>query len=268
MKKLCVVILLLFLIKNELYAQRFKGIKERISDSIEKRVLKNNSDNYSIEADTVWNEAKLKRLYGLENLPFNVGLDPFDISELPDAYYFTHLYRVKIKVVSQEQEVDYYLTNLHNYLGNMISSPENLKIKTVNDFERRLMVYYKDDKPMVFKMPTLNILGDEKDDQDYIITYLSNKKYLGFDCIGRQMENDFHTIIFYIAPGLGVDMCDPFESKSNDSDPMIRLKDLGLSGGLIIYMEVIDKKNKGTKSTSSTMECILFEKRETIIKNR
>lgn len=249
-------------------AQVLKGIKDKISNRLANGLSKKNTEKSSVDVDSVMRKLDGFNMDNNTLSAYGVGMGMLNSSVLPDAYLFTHLYRIRMKSSMGTFDMDYLLTQSGNYLGSEVTPKESMKVVMVYDYEKKLIVNYLNGKPMVMRLPEVGSSSEEGKDTAYVVTNLPNKKFLGYDCFGRQMENEEYLLTLYVAPDLGVGMCNPFENQTGNSSPALRLNKKSSNGGLIMHMDIKDKKNKGDKNTSGTMECILFEKKQTVIKNR
>ena len=102
--------------------------------------------------------------------------------------------------------------------------------------------------------------------KDYSITELPKRVFLGYECIGYRMENDEHTMTVYIAPGMEAGFGNVFNTKQANIPARMKSMAQHYEDGLMMYMEMEDKKNKG--DGSATMECVAFEKTTTEIRTR
>lgn len=74
------------------------------------------------------------------------------------------------------------------------------------------------------KPPNTAEASVENKDTAFTIEDLPNKKFLGYDCFGKQMENEEYVMRLYVASERGVGMCNPFESESGNPGPAFRLQ--------------------------------------------
>ena len=95
--------------------------------------------------------------------------------------------------------------------------------------------------------------------EDLTITDLPNKTFLEYDCIGKKFENDAYTFVSYFTVDAPVSFDQVFKSEMDRYPEPIKEQFKNYEGALLMHMEMIDKKNKGKKNTSGTMECIAIE---------
>lgn len=248
------------------YAQIMKSLKDKIYNKTESK-SSSSKEKSAAQYDSLMNQYNLPE-YNTTNLgAFAGSMGSVSPSVLPDAYVFSHIYKIRMKSGQGNFDLEYYLTKSSNFLGSSVNAGNNMQVKMVHDYERSLMVNYLNGKPMVMKIPPSTNSTDDKE-KPYTIKPLPNRNFLGYDCPGKQMENEDFVLTVYIAPSLGVGMCNPFEREAGNPNPAFTLRGDDKSNGLVMFMDIVDKKNKGKKSASGTMECISFEPKQTVIKNR
>ena len=189
-----------------------------------------------------------------------------DAADLPAKYQFSHLYSLKMSTTQGEIKMDYYLNKTEPYMG--MEMDMGMKMFMVFDQGNKMMVNYINDKPHATAMPE-DITEENFDAQnDYTFTKLPNREFLGYDCIGHQMENDEYKFIVYIAPDMEAGFGNVFSNQQTNLPPAMLAAAKEYENGLMMYMEMEDKKNRKKKNTSATMECLAFEPREVVINNR
>jgi hypothetical protein len=191
-----------------------------------------------------------------------------DISSLPETYHFTYLYRLKMNTSEGDIEFDYYLNPNEAYMGAKMNM--GMDMTMVFDEGNNVMITMVNGMPIATEMDPDE--GFEEDElnllNDYSITELPNREFLGYDCIGRQMENDDYKFIVYIAPEVEAGFGNVFKSDLANMPPAMQATAKEYENGLMMYMEMHDKKNKKRKNTSGTMECLAFEPAEMVIRTR
>ena len=269
MKKHTLLFVLLFVLYGTVDAQVLKSLKEKIAEKVGKTNASKNSGKNSAQADSVMRELN-RAGFGdaINGNPFAMGMGMVDPSVLPEKYTFSHLYRIRMKAEKGDIEMDYYLTKSGNYIGNIVKARKNDSVTMVHDYEKRLIVNYLNGQPMVMRLPEAGQFSSSEKDTVVQIRTIPNKVILGHNCIGKQMENDDYLLTLYVAPDLGVGMCNPFEQDGAATGTGYRLRKKETNGGLVMQMLIVDKKKKGPQNNDGSMECILFEEKELIIKNR
>lgn len=191
-----------------------------------------------------------------------------DMSNLPDAYHFSYLYRLKMNTSEGDIVFDYYLNPNESYMGAKMDV--GMDMTMVFDEGNNVMLTIVNGMPIATEMDSGETFDDEDLEiyNDYTFTELPNSEFLGYDCIGRQMENDDYKFIVYIAPDVEAGFGNVFKSDLASLPPAMQSTAKEYENGLMMYMEMHDKKNKKRKNTSGTMECVAFEPAEMIIRTR
>ncbi len=191
-----------------------------------------------------------------------------DMSKLPDAYHFTYLYRLKMTTSEGDIDFDYYLNPDESYMGAKINM--GMDMSMVFDEGNNVLLTFVNGMPIATELDSGEAFDDEDLDiyNDYTITELPNREFLGYDCIGRQMENDEYKFIMYIAPDVEAGFGNVFKTDLAKMPPAMQATAKEYENGLMMYMEMHDKKNKRKKNTSGTMECLAFEPAELVIRTK
>lgn len=113
------------------------------------------------------------------------------------------------------------------------------------------------------KATSLDVSGNFESEQnlleDYTITTLPNKTFLGYDCEGTKMENDDYRFIIYFTNEPEFSFNDVFKTDQSQIPESMKSFFKNNKNALMMYMEMKDKKNKGRKNASGTMQCTLLE---------
>ncbi len=191
-----------------------------------------------------------------------------DMSNLPDAYHFSYLYRLKMKTSEGDIDFDYYLNPDESYMGTKIYA--GLEMTMIYDEENNVLVTFINDTPFATELNADEDFDDDDLDiyQDYSFTELPNREFLGYDCIGRKMENNDYKFIIYFAPDVESGFGKVFKSERANMPPAMQATAKEYEDGLMMYMEMHDKKNKKGKNISGTMECMAFEPVELTIQTK
>ena len=190
-----------------------------------------------------------------------------DAADLPAEYHFTHQYSLKISTTQGEIMMDYYLNETEPYMA--MEMDMGMKIFMVFDEGNRVTVNYINGVPYANAM-----VEDEAEEytdvyNDYTFTKLPNREFLGYDCVGHQMENDDHKFIIYLAPDMDAGFGNVFSKQQTNLPPAMMAAAKEYENSLMMYMEMVDKKNsKKKKNTSAIMECVAFESGNLVINNR
>lgn len=191
-----------------------------------------------------------------------------DTSRLPDAYQFSYLYRLKMNTSEGDVLFDYYLNPDQPYMGAKLNM--GMEMTMVFDEGNQVIITMLNGMPIATEMEMDETLDDDELNylKDYTITKLPNREFLGYDCIGRQMENDDHKFIVYIAPDVEAGFGKVFKSERANMPPAMQAAIMEYENGLMMFMEMEDKKNKKKKNASATMECVAFEPTDMVIRTR
>ena len=191
-----------------------------------------------------------------------------DMSKLPDFYSFDYRYALKMTTQEGEIDFDYFLSKTEPYMGAKMNM--GMDMSMIFDEGRKIMFTYVNGMGIATEMD-FNDAMDEDDVNmynDYTFKELPNREFLGYDCIGREMENYEYKFTIYIAPDMEAGFGNMFKSEHANIPPAMQKFALEYENGLMMYMEMMDKKNKKKKNTSATMECVAFEPTEMVIYTR
>jgi hypothetical protein len=191
-----------------------------------------------------------------------------DMADLPDYYRFDYLYALKMTTKEGEILFNYYLNPNEPYMGAKINM--GMDMSMVFDEGNNVLLTFVNGMPIATEMDSGEGFDEDELDlyNDYTITELPNREFLGYDCIGRQMENDEYKFIVYLAPNMEAGFGNVFKSDRANLPPAMQKMSEEYENGLMMYMEMVDKKNKKRKNTSATMECVAFEPSDLVIYTR
>ena len=191
-----------------------------------------------------------------------------DTSRLPDEYHFSYLYRLKMGTSEGEILFDYYLNPDEPYMGAKMNF--GMDMTMVFDEGNQVIITMVNGMPIATEMDMDDAFDEDEQNylKDYTITKLPNREFLGYDCIGRQMENDDYKFIVYIAPDVEAGFGNVFKSERANMPPAMQAAAKEYENGLMMYTEMEDKKNKKKKNTSGTMECVAFAPTKMVIHTR
>ena len=189
-----------------------------------------------------------------------------DAADLPEEYLFSHLYSLKVSTTQGEIKMDYYLNKTEPYMG--MAMDMGIKMFMVFDQGNNVLVNYLNGVPYATEMPVDEAKEDLDVSNDYTFTKLPNREFLGYDCVGNQMENDDYKFTVYTAPDMDVSFGNVFSNQQTNLPPAMMAAAKEYENSLMMYMEMVDKKNSKKKNTSAIMECVAFEPGELVINNR
>lgn len=186
-----------------------------------------------------------------------------DINSLPRSYTFDYLYALKMSTAEGVVNTEYYLHTEKPYMASKIDQgPQNMSM--ILDSENNVQIMVMDDIVSAMEIPFSGEISAE--DAEYNNTFkikkLPNKTFLGYNCLGYEMENKDHKIITYVAPHMEVSFQNIFNSpqqgNSMPTSEIYKVIGADVSNGLMMYMELTDKKSR-KKNKVSTMECVAYK---------
>lgn len=248
------LIFMLFTTNSE--AQFLKKLKKKVEDRVEQTVIDKTANKAAEKAsksmDKVFDPNLGGGKQGKKIIPEN----------LPESFRFEYKYQMTMTTSEGDMKMTYFLKPGETYLG--ITMDVGPKMFMVIDGEQNINYMFLDSKDTKICTATSLDISEEIDDEindlsDYTITNLPNKTYLGFDCPGIQMENEDYVFIMYYTTEAEVSFNDVFKTDPDRIPVALRSHFKDNQNSLMMYMDMKDKKNKGKKNTSGTMECTLLE---------
>lgn len=247
-------------------AQFLNQLKKRIIDKSTDAVIETASGKVADKAA----KETAKLMDGLLSPNWEAMLGPLgnakDIESLPARYQFDHRYSLKMMAEGNEFLIDYYLNKNEPYMGASMNLDSDIFI--IFDEGNKAMVTSLNGKSFATAL-TYDVDTDEdyeKYYEGYKITNLPNKKFLGYDCIGRLIENDKHAVTVYLAPKVGAGFGNVFKTNNAKLPPEIKKHSKQFEDGLMMYMKMEDKVDK--KAGMATIECVAYEKTDKSINIR
>lgn len=185
-----------------------------------------------------------------------------DIETLPASYNFDYIYSLNMVTDEKDLPVDYYLSSNNSYMGAKFNFANDITM--VFDEENKALITFVGDKAIATEM---SIPNDVESDEvaNVKITNLPNKTFLGYDCVGRLVENDEYKMTVYVAKDTEVSFSKIFNNSHSKMPKQMKISADGFDDGMVMYAEVIDKTKKGA---SVTINCTAFDKTELTIKTR
>jgi hypothetical protein len=198
----------------------------------------------------------------------NPGGSKVDMSKLPDFYSFDYRYALKMTTQEGAIDFDYFLSKTEPYMGAKMNM--GMEMSMVFDEGRKIMFTYVNGMGIATEMDLSEVVDEEDVNMynNYTFKELPNREFLGYDCIGREMENDEYKFTIYIAPDMDAGFGTMFKGEHANIPPAMQKFAQEYENGLMMYMEMVDKKSKKKKNTSATMECVAFEPTEMVINTR
>lgn len=255
-KAILTTVVFFMLIGHNAQAQFLKKLKEKVEDRVEQTVINKTAekaaDKASKSMDKVFDVNLAGGKKGKKVTPTN----------LPESFDFDYKYQLKLTTSQGEMNMDYLLKRGASYMGvSMDVGPQMLMVMDGGENITYMFMDMGDNK--ICTATSLDI-SDEVDDEitgleKYTITTLPNKTFLGFDCEGIQMEDDDYVFVMYYTNEAEVSFNDVFKTDPDRIPPALQRHFENNQNALMMYMDMKDKKNKGKKNTSGTMECTLLE---------
>ena len=265
---LLIAILLATFGVSQSHAQFLKKLKERAMEKTQEMVINKAADKVADKAADATGDAMDKLL----NQDFGKLMNPMgkkvDMSKLPDAYKFDYRYALKMTTKEGDIDFDYFLSKTEPYMGVKMNMGMDMAI--VFDEGNKAVFTYVNGMGIATEMDLSKAVTEEDKDmyKDYTFKELPNREFLGRSCIGREMENEDYKFIVYIAPNMEAGFSKMFKSEHANIPPAMEKFSKEYENGLMMYMEMVDKKNKNKKNTTATMECIAFEPTNLVISTR
>ncbi|MEA1787207.1 DUF4412 domain-containing protein [Arenibacter sp. GZD96] len=237
-------------------AQFLKKLKNRVEQTVEETVINKTANKAAEKAsrsmDKVFDANLGSGKQGKRVVPENI----------PGSFDFEYQYRLTMTTDKGAMDLDYFLTPGASYLGSKINA--GMEMFMVMDGDENITYMFMDSGGNKMATATQVDLSDIEEDDEFdtsgfTITDLPNKTYLGYDCIGKQMENADYVFTLYFTNDALISFNDVFKTDSDRVPPALRSQLKDYEGALMMYMDMKDKKNKGKKNTSGTMECTLLE---------
>ena len=196
----------------------------------------------------------------------------FDPALLPDAYAFHYLYRMEVKSKDGTMIIDYFLNkDKGHYMGVQFGEETNMFMVIDSDLQATITYMQIGDQLHATAMENIvteELAGEEAESlEQFTITEMPNRVYLGYDCLGRKMEDESYEFLMYIAPNMEARMGNIFSKGNQEVSPALEAYGKQFENGLMMYMEIKDKKASRRNDLSGTMECIAYEPKARRINN-
>lgn len=261
MKKLLkvstVAVMLSVFFGQSVNAQFLDKLKKNVEQKVEQTVINKTSDKASQKTgdaiDKLFNQ-KIGEQKGKKITPDNV----------PESFSFEYQYRLTMTTVQSKSKMnlDYFLKPGENYMGvkmnqgqeifMIMEGQSNINYMFMNSGGNKIATATAIDGDDIIEDDTINY-------EDYTITDLPNKTFLGYDCKGKQMENSEYVFKMYFTNEAPVSFNDVFKMDTDRIPEAIKRQFDGSENATMMYMEMKDKVNKGKRNTSGTIECTLLE---------
>lgn len=278
MKKIVVVALLLISFGvGQSHAQFLDKLKKRVLEKTEDIVIDKAANKVADKAADKTGEAMDKLLNpDLASIMNPIG-KKVDVSKLPASYKFDYRYALKVNTGEGDINFDYYLSKTEPYMGMKMNmgKDEGMDMAMVYDEGNNAVFTNVGGMAIATELDLSKAVDKAEKDayNDYTFKELPNRKFLGYDCVGREMENGEYKITTYIAPDMEAGFGNMFKSEHANLPPAMQKFSDQYKNGVMMYMEMVDKKNKDKKNkdkknSSVTMECVAFEPTDYVINTR
>lgn len=243
---------------NTADAQFFKKLKKSVEDKVEEKIINKTSDKAVEKTDKTMDEVFNQQMGGGKK---SKKVEPTNIQS---SYPFEYQYRLTMtnKQLESSMNMDYFLKPGASYMGlKMNLGPEMFMIMDGETNINYMFMNVGDTKMVT----ATAIDGDdltpegEYDYEGYTFTDLPNKTFLGYDCVGKKMENKEYIFIMYFTNDAPITFNDVFKVDTDRLPAAIKNQFSGNEKGTMMFMDMKDKLNKGKKDKSGTMECTLLE---------
>src|SRR5690606_12287522 len=242
-------------------AQFLKKLKKRVEEKVEQTVVEKTADKASEKASN-----SMDKIFDINLKNTQTKGKKVDAKNVPDSYQFSYKYQLKMTTAGEEMGLDYFLEPEATYMGMKMDAGMPFFMVIDDDANATFMFMESGGNKVVTATSLeMNEAPEDIDDiktpslEDLTITDLPNKTFLGYDCIGKKFENDEYAFISYFTLDAPVSFDQVFKSEMDRYPEPIKEQFKNYEGALLMHMEMIDKKNKGKKNTSGTMECIAIE---------
>lgn len=237
-------------------AQFLSKLKKKVEQQVEQTVINKTANKAAEQAskglDKVFDPQIGGGKRGKKITPQNV----------PANFDFTYKYQLTLSTDKGNMKMNYLLKPGASYLGMrmdigsemfmVMDGGENINYMFINSGGNKICTATAIDVSEEFDDDMNNL-------ENYTITQLPNKTYMGFDCQGMQMENEEYTFIMYYTNEAEISFNDVFKGDPDRIPSALKSHFNENQNALMMYMDMKDKKNKGKKNTSGTMECTLLE---------
>lgn len=265
MKRILIIVILLTVVGiDTVNAQFLKDLKDRAIERSKEVVIGKTADKVADKTS----QAMDKILNPDFSKLTNPGGKKVDMSQLPDSYKFDYRYALKMTTTEGVIDLDYFLSKTEPYMGAKMNM--GMEMSMVFDEGNKVMFTYVNGMAIATELDLPSEVDDAEMNsyEDYTFRTLPNREFLGYDCIGREMENEEYKFTIYIAPDMEAGFGSMFKTEHANLPPAMQKFAGEYENGLMMFMEMEDKKNKKKKNTSATMECVAFEPSDLVISTR
>lgn len=245
----------MFCVPN-LNAQFLKKLKKKVEQKVEQTVINKTADKAAQKTSK-----SMDKVFD-PNLGGNRSGKKVTPTDVPGSFEFDYRYQMTMTTSQGQMEMDYFLKPNSPYLG--VKMNQGMEMFMVMDGEKNINYMFMESGGT--KIGTATSLDasditdtDDYDMSDYTVTDLPNKTFLGYNCEGKRMENEDYVFIMYYTNDAEVSFNDVYKTDPERIPDAVKSQFKGAEGALMMYMDMKDKKNKGKRNTSGTMECTVLE---------
>lgn len=249
-------LILCMLASVSIQAQFLKKLGKKVNEAAENTVTRKSADKTSDEVG--------KGMDGIFSSKKKKGDNKIST---PDHYYkFDYHYQMEMTTKKNTVMMDYYFKPNSDYAG-MAMTQSGMNIFMVFDYNKEAAYsFMKTQGRKMYASTSLDLnsdndwINDEYTQSDYKVTTLPNKTFLGYSCQGKQIENKEWKFTMYYTKEVEVSFQNILNaSKDSKNNPSVLSKYFkDAEDGLMMYMQSVDKKQRGKNSI--TMKCVDFEK--------
>lgn len=256
------VFVCLGLFNTGLQAQRgiLRDLRDRTINKAVDKVVDRTSEKL---AEQMANAIMSILMPNLEQMMEGSG-NTFDPALLPDRYTFDYLYQMKVTSKEGEMVIDYYLSKDNpNHVG--VEFDSGTEMFMVIDGELQATVTYMTIGDKLHATAMENMVPEDEEEnnldrlEDFTITEVPSKEFLGYNCLGRRMEDASYEFLMYIAPNMEAHMGSLFAPTNQEMSPALEAYGQQFANGLMMFMQITDKADQGRNNLDGTMECLAFE---------
>lgn len=250
--------LMLFLGMGYSNAQFFEKLQKKVETKVENKVINKTADKAEKETgntmDKVLEPKKSKKEKSSKKE--QTKTQNTTSSSLKSSYDFSYQYQLTVKTSEGNMIMDYFIQpNQNSYLGSKMNAGGMDMFMILESNQSHVFMDMGGMKMVQTTNATANEFANEEfHNANYKITEIPGKTILGYSCKGLQLEDKDYISKIYYTNNAPVSMTDISNQQIPDS-----AKKYFTDKSLMMYMEITDKKNKGKKNISGTMECTLIK---------
>ncbi len=258
MKRLFQLLTLCFglLIYSPSQAQFFKKLNEKVQDAAENKVLDKSANKTSKTVDKgmddIFSVGKNKKKKEKKATQSSNTSSSSAATESPrESYLFSYLYVMQVKTpqTNVDAEMDFFLTPGADYVGMRVEQ-QGSQVFMVMDYPKSTNFNFisspSGENIMMVNPLNLSDNTSSTPQSNFKISDLPNKNILGYNCKGKQLEDEEWSVKFYYTDEVPISMDNIFRADTKDEqvDAALKKQLSDMSNGLIMQMEAENKQNK------------------------